>query len=111
MVFKLSAKQQAFVYEANRRAADAAKSGRAPSQHFIDKCNSEAGVEFARVQVPFVKDASQDIVRVMSNNCVLSPISARATMHVETRNASRTTLHPDRLPRPCGRAPANSKVS
>lgn len=53
MAFQLSAKQQAFVDEVNRRrAADAAKSGRVPPQHVIDKCNSEAGVEFARVQAP-----------------------------------------------------------
>ena len=66
MAFQLSAKQQAFVDEANRRAANAAKSGRVPPQPVIDKCNSEAGVEFARVQAPFKKDASADVIVVLA---------------------------------------------
>lgn len=61
MALELNAKQQALVDEANRRAAEAAKSGRVPSQRFIDRCNSESGVDSARVSVPDVQDASSDI--------------------------------------------------
>ena len=44
MSFNLNAEQQAIVDNANRIAAEAAVSGHPPSDEFVNRCNSEAGV-------------------------------------------------------------------
>lgn len=45
MTYQLNQEQQRIVDNANELSAHAAKSGHVPSSYFLDKCNSEAGVE------------------------------------------------------------------
>jgi hypothetical protein len=45
MTYQLNQEQQRIVDNANELSAHAAKFGHVPSSYFLDKCNSEAGVE------------------------------------------------------------------
>lgn len=51
MTYQLTPEQQRIVDEANRLSAQADESGHVPSSYFLDKCNSEAGVEYNPVKV------------------------------------------------------------